>query len=234
MRVLGLESATTVAGIALVEEEKVIAEVILNTRKTHSQRLMPMLAQLLEEAEVELADLDGLVVSGGPGSFTGLRIGMATIKGLAFACQKPVAVVSTLDSLALNLQGTPGLICPILNARRNEVYVSLYSFTDQGFLERCENYQAITPAQVVNMLSSRPGPVTFLGDGVGVYGQYLLEALGDRGQVASPLHNLPRATNLAWLGLERLKKGLAEDISSLRPFYIRPSEAEVKWRQRNL
>jgi tRNA threonylcarbamoyladenosine biosynthesis protein TsaB len=231
LRVLGIESATTVAGIALAEEEKVIAEVTLNTRKTHSQRLMPMLAQMLEEAEMDLADVDGLVVSAGPGSFTGLRIGMATVKGLAFACQKPVAAVSTLDSLAMNLQGNPGLICPVLNARRNEVYVSLYTFTDQGVLKRCEDFQAIAPAQLVDMLSRWQGTVTFVGDGVDAYGRYFLEALGERARLASPLQNLPRAANLAWLGLERLKKGLAEDLSTLKPFYIRPSEAELKWQR---
>lgn len=234
MQVLAIESATNVAGLALVAEEKVIAEATLNTGKTHSQRLMPMLARLLEEAELELADLDGIVVSGGPGSFTGLRIGMATAKGLAYAAQKPLVTVSTLDSLALNCAGRSELICPILNARRNEVYSAVYRVDSPGELQFVMPYGALPPKELIAFFRQREEPVVFLGDGVPVFGDLLLQELGPRCELASPLDSLPRAAALGWLGIKKLKNGEVADLITAKPFYIRPSEAEVTWQQKNL
>lgn len=232
MRVLAIESATNVAALAIMEEKAVIAETVLNTGKTHSQRLMPMLARLLEEAELELKDLDGIVVSGGPGSFTGLRIGMATAKGLAYASGKPLITVSTLDSLAYNLKGYPHLICPILNARRNEVYCAVYRGTGDD-LEMVISYSALSPEELAGQLLPMEEPVIFLGDGVPVFGGYLQEKLGSRAQLATIFASLPSAAVLGWLGLKKLQNGQAADLVTAKPFYIRPSEAEVKWQQKN-
>ncbi|NLC77047.1 MAG: tRNA (adenosine(37)-N6)-threonylcarbamoyltransferase complex dimerization subunit type 1 TsaB [Clostridia bacterium] len=234
MQVLAIESATNVAGLAIVGEETVVAEATLNTGKTHSQRLMPMLARLLEEAELELADLDGIVVSGGPGSFTGLRIGMATAKGLAYAAQKPLVTVSTLDSLAYNCVGRPELICPILNARRNEVYSAVYRVNDPENFRFVMPYRALPPAELLEFLGQYEEQVLFLGDGVPVFGAYLREKLGNRCSLAAPVDSLPKAAVLGWLGLKKLRKGETADLVQAKPFYIRPSEAEVTWRQKNL
>lgn len=232
MQVLAIESATNVAALAIVEENAVIAEAILNTGKTHSQRLMPMLARLLKEAELELDDLDGIVVSGGPGSFTGLRIGMATAKGLAYASEKPLITVSTLDSLAYNLKGYPHLICPILNARRNEVYSAVYRDAGED-LEMVMAYSALSPEELVRQLLPMEEPVIFLGDGVPVFGEFLQEKLGSRAQLATIFASLPKAAVLGWLGIKKLKGGQVADLVTAKPFYIRPSEAEVKWQQKN-
>ncbi|NLL18242.1 MAG: tRNA (adenosine(37)-N6)-threonylcarbamoyltransferase complex dimerization subunit type 1 TsaB [Clostridia bacterium] len=234
MQVLAIESATNVAGLALVAEETVIAEATLNTGKTHSQRLMPMLARLLDEAELQLEELDGIVVSGGPGSFTGLRIGMATAKGLAYAVQKPLVTVSTLDSLALNCTGRTELICPILNARRNEVYSAVYRVSSEGELQMVMPYRALPPKELIAFLRQREEQVVFLGDGVPVFGDLLFNELKDRCELASPLDSLPRAAALGWLGIRKLKKGEIADLATAKPFYIRPSEAEVTWQQKNL
>lgn len=232
MQVLAIESATNVAALAIVDEKDVIAEAILNTGKTHSQRLMPMLAKLLAEVELELEDLDGIVVSGGPGSFTGLRIGMATAKGLAYAGQKPLITVSTLDSLAYNLKGYPHLICPILNARRNEVYSAVYRDAGED-LEMVMTYSALPPEELVKQLLPMEEPVIFLGDGVPVFGRFLQAELGSRAQLATIFVSLPRAAVLGWLGIKKLKNGQVADLVTAKPFYIRPSEAEVKWQQKN-
>lgn len=233
MRVLAIDSATNMAGVALVGDEAVIGETISNTGKTHSQRLLPMIAYLLEEAELELADLDGIVISGGPGSFTGLRIGMATAKGLAYASQKPLVTVSTLDSLALNMVGYPGLICPILNARKNEVYTALYRCKLGEKPEVITPYQVLKPTALIELLTNQKDEVVFLGDGVPVFGSSLLEGLGSKAKLAFPLESLPRAANLGWLGVQRLKEGQVADLESAKPYYIRSSEAEVKWQQKN-
>ncbi|HHY59694.1 MAG TPA: tRNA (adenosine(37)-N6)-threonylcarbamoyltransferase complex dimerization subunit type 1 TsaB [Clostridia bacterium] len=232
MRVLAIESATNVAALAIVAEEAVIAEAVLNTGKTHSQRLMPMLARLLEEADLELEDLDGIVVSGGPGSFTGLRIGLATAKGLAYASGKPLVMVSTLDSLAYNLKGYPHLICPILNARRNEVYTAVYRDAGEE-LTLVMSYAALPPAELVQRLRPLAEPVMFLGDAVPVFGAYLQEQMGSLARQATIFASMPSAAVLGWLGLQKLKKGQVADLATAKPFYIRPSEAEVKWQQKN-
>lgn len=232
MRVLAIESATNVAGVAVVAEHAVIAEAILNNGKTHSQRLMPVLARLLEEAELALEDLDGIVVSGGPGSFTGLRIGMATAKGLAFAGHKPLITVSTLDSLAYNVKGYPYLICPVLNARRNEVYTAVYRDAGED-LEMVMPYAALAPAELVARLLPLPEPVMFLGDGVPVFGAFFQEQLGSRAQVATVFASMPRAAVLGWLGIKKLRNGQVADLVTAKPFYIRSSEAEAKWQQKN-
>jgi len=232
VRVLAIESATNVAALAIVAEEAVIAEAVLNTGKTHSQRLMPMLARLLEEADLELEDLDGIVVSGGPGSFTGLRIGLATAKGLAYASGKPLVMVSTLDSLAYNLKGYPHLICPILNARRNEVYTAVYRDAGEE-LTLVMSYAALPPAELVQRLRPLAEPVMFLGDAVPVFGAYLQEQMGSLARQATIFASMPSAAVLGWLGLQKLKKGQVADLATAKPFYIRPSEAEVKWQQKN-
>lgn len=227
-----METATNVAGLAIMKNEEIIAEGTLNTGKTHSQRLMPMLAWLMQEAALQVTDMDGIVVSGGPGSFTGLRIGMSTAKGLAYAAAKPLVSVSTLDSLALNCRGRTEIICPILNARRQEVYTALYRVDNEGELTRLTAYQAWSPEKLVGVLAKLEEAVVFLGDGVPVYGSHLMAELGAQASLASPLDWLPRAGNLGQLGIRRLQEGEEADLFGAKPLYIRPSEAEVKWQQK--
>lgn len=232
MRILGLDSATNVASVAVVEDDKLLAEMIFNTSKTHSQRLMPMLAWMLNEAQLELKDLDGLAVAVGPGSFTGLRIGLATIKALAYVQGLPILAVPTLDGLAANLEGTEGLVCPILNARKGEVYAAVYRWNGSS-QERMSGYWALSPEKLIERLRSYQEQITFLGDGVPVYGEQLLKEL-PQARLAACTHSLCRAGQIARLGLKKLQAGEVSDCFTLEPLYIRESEAEVKWRQKNL
>ena len=126
MKILGIESSSLVASIAIVEDDNMLAEYTVNFKKTHSQTLLPMLDEVMRMLRMELQEVDAIAVSGGPGSFTGLRIGAATAKGLGFALQKPLIHVPTLDATAYNLCGSDALICPIMDARRNQVYNGLY------------------------------------------------------------------------------------------------------------
>jgi tRNA threonylcarbamoyladenosine biosynthesis protein TsaB len=224
--VLGIDSATRVAGAAIVDEQQVIAEVFFNTRKNHSQRLLPMIDAMLREAGVKLADLDGLAVALGPGSFTGLRIGLATVKGLAHAAHKPVAGIPTLDGLAWNAWEVPGLVCPVLYARRQEVYTALYRW-QEGELCRLTPYQALDPHSLVVLLNSCTQPVYFCGDGVAPYWE-VWQQLSTRVHLLPSTATLPRAAQIARLGKERLLAGKGDDLFQLKPLYLRPSPAETQ------
>lgn len=234
MRVLAVDSSTTVAGVAVVEDDKLVVETFLNTTKTHSQRLMPMLDATLREADLTLADINALAVSIGPGSFTGLRIGLATVKGLAQATGKPIIGIPTLDALAMNAAGLPGQICPILDARKNEVYTAVYQSVDPGQVNRMSDYMAISPAELVAYLKESWGqsPVTFLGDATPVYRDMLTTALGDQTRWVLPTHNLIRAGQIAYLGRQKLAAGERDSYLTIKPLYIRQSEAEVKWQMK--
>ena len=159
MRVLGIDSATLVAGMAVVDGERVIVEGFLQTRKTHSERLLPLIDFWLREAELSLSDLDGIAVTLGPGSFTGLRIGLATAKGLALGAGKPLLGIPTLDALALNLTGVPGFICPILDARKSEVYTAVYVSPEPGRLIRLTRYLAVSPVWLLDWLRQGIEPI---------------------------------------------------------------------------
>lgn len=225
MLVLGIDSATNVAGVAVVSESKLVAESWLNIKKTHSQRLMPMVANVLKEAQLSIHDVDGFAVTIGPGSFTGLRIGLATVKGLAHVTGKPLVGIPTLDALAQNAVLWEGIVCPVLNARKEEVYSAVYRGS-RGELARLTDYMAIKPAKLADILSEYQEQVLVLGDGVQVFAA-LFESRLHHVKFAPKTAILPRAAHVAQLGLERLSAGTQDNLFSLVPIYIRPSEAEV-------
>lgn len=236
MLVLGIETATLVAGVALYGKDKVISEHFINNRKTHSQNLMPMVKEVLEEGGITPKDLDGIAVSMGPGSFTGLRIGMATAKTLGQVLNKPVIGVPTLDALANNLFGVSGIICPILDAKKNQVYSAFYQM-EEGKLGLQTEYMAIgveeVCAKIRTQVSLNGGKVTFLGDGVPVFKELILQELGDVAQFANDINSLPRGASIAQLGHAYLAQGKTDSYISLQPLYIRQSEAELNWEKKN-
>lgn len=232
MYVLGIESATPVAGVAVVHRGRVLADRMINNRKTHSGRLLPMVKAVIDEAGIEPADIGGIAVSSGPGSFTGLRIGMTTAKTLAQVWKVPVVGVSTLDALAHPLTGLANLVCPVLNARKNEVYTAVYDGAG-GTLANLTGPRALKPGDLASLLDQWPDrAITFMGDGVEEYREKLTELLGDRAHFAQGAVTLPRGSSVADLGGIRLEKGEGVDPLSLLPDYVRLSEAEVKWQQK--
>lgn len=232
MLILAVDSATPVAGVALMDEKRLIKEEYSNYKKTHSESLMPMVDRVMRESRCRLTDLDGIAITIGPGSFTGLRIGLATAKGMALASGLPLVALSTLEVLAANVIGGDGLICPILDARRNEVYGGLYrmkAFTPEnvyppGAYEPEEFFNAINE----QVLMSGAERCIVLGDAADVYWDSVGRIMGERGIKAPPHLSLPRASALAGLGLKKLERGETEDPLNLSPIYLRLSEAEIK------
>lgn len=232
MFVLGIESATPVAGVAVVHRGGVLAERLVNNKKTHSGHLLPMIKAVIEEAGLSPGDIGGVAVSSGPGSFTGIRIGMSTAKTLAQVWGVPVVGVSTLDALAHPLAGLASLVCPVLNARKNEVYTSVYDGLG-GLLRNLTGPRALKPEELADLLARWPErAVAFLGDGVGQYQGRLTELLGDRALFAPLAISLPRGSTVADLGLIKLMQGQGTGPLTLLPNYVRLSEAEVKWQQK--
>ena len=226
MKLLAVESATLSGGVALLDGDRLLGEITLNIAITHSERLMSAVDRLLADCGLGPADLDGLAVSVGPGSFTGLRVGLATVKALAMALDLPVAPVPTLDALASRLPFADAPVCPILDARKGEVYLSLYRWRG-GRMAREWDYLALAPEGAAARLEL---PVILLGDGVEACRPWL-GRLGAGAQVAPAVQRLPSAAAVAGLGLAVLAAGGGVSAEALAPLYLRPSEAELKSRR---
>jgi len=231
MKVLGIDTSTSCGSVGLVKDTGVISEYLLNTPTTHSERLLSAIHFVLNEAGCALEALDAWAVSLGPGSFTGLRIGVSTVKGLAFATGKPVAGVPTLDGLASQISPTPYLICPMIDARKKEVYTAFYRYNREGLLVRLSDYQAVLPEVLVSEVKEK---TIFVGSGATTYREMLratapLFALFP----AAPIHLL-HGSMVARLGVDLLRKGDTLDTGTFSPIYVRPSEAESKWQQRRV
>ncbi len=225
MRILALDSSGLVATVAIVEENQVIAEYTMNYKKTHSQTLLPMLDEIVKMTEFDLSTIDAIAVAGGPGSFTGLRIGSATAKGLGLALDKPLIHIPTVDGLAYNLYGNEELICPIMDARRNQVYTGLYRFTDDVF-QVVEGQMAISVQELIEKLNGYGEKVTFLGDGVPVYQTQLEEGLQVPYFFAPAHQNRQRAAAVGTLAMQYYREGKVETAAEHRPDYLRLSQAE--------
>ena len=228
MKVLGIDTSTSCGAVGLIDDGEVISDYLLNLPVTHSERLLEAIEFVLREARCSIKDVDGWAVSLGPGSFTGLRIGVSTVKGLAFATGKPVAGVSILDVLASQIAPTSHLICPILDARKKEVYTAFYRYREDNSLERQTDYSALRPEDLVKKIREQ---TIFLGDGVRTYRAFLIQSLGSVAIFPSSPFHLSHGSMVAKLGFELLKKGKSLDVSAFSPIYIRPSEAEVKWQE---
>ena len=225
MRILAIETATLAGSAALLDEDRVIGQSLLDIALTHSERLMAMVDRLLADCGCDMASVDALAVSIGPGSFTGLRVGVATVKGLAMALGLPVAPVPTLDALAGNLPFADAPVCPVLDARKGEVYLSLYRW-HEGEMRREWDYLALTPRAAAERLEP---PVILIGDGVPACLPHL-GRLGAGLRVAPPSHAAPSAAVVGRLGLRVLAAGKTVGAEFLAPLYVRPSQAELKAR----
>lgn len=225
MKILALDSSGLVASVAVASEDMLLAEYTINYKKTHSQTLLPMLDEIVKMIELDIKDVDAIAVAAGPGSFTGLRIGSSTAKGLGLALNKPIISVPTVEGLAYNLYGTDKLICPILDARRNQVYTGLYEFKDTKF-EVVDQQKAIAIEEIAEEINQLGRSVIFLGDGVEVY-QNQLKLLMKVPYSFAPLHlSKQRAGAIAALGVIYYNKGLVEEADMHQPTYLRLSQAE--------
>ena len=237
MRILAIDSSGLVATVAVVEEEneisKTIAEYTINYKKTHSQTLLPMLDEIVKMTDMDQDTIDAIAVAGGPGSFTGLRIGSATAKGLGLALKKPLIHIPTVDGLAYNLCYTDRIICPIMDARRNQVYTGIYQM-DGDKLQVLEAQMAVGIDELAKKLCTYGKPVIFLGDGVPVHKDRLeKELMTDQDIAFAPAHmNQQRAATVGMLGIQYYKEGKTETAMEHKPDYLRVSQAEREREER--
>jgi tRNA threonylcarbamoyladenosine biosynthesis protein TsaB len=236
MKILGLDSSGLVASVAVVEDEVLLAEYTTDYKKTHSQTLLPMLDELRNMIELDLNSLDAIAISSGPGSFTGLRIGSATAKGLGLALKKPLVEVPTLEGLAWNLCGTDRVVCPLMDARRNQVYTAAYEFIRQGESFLMKNLLPQAPVDIRDMtenLNALGREVIFLGDGVPVYLETIREKIEVPFTLAPAGNNRQRAASIASLGAFYFAQGKKVDAAAHQPEYLRKSQAEREQEEKN-
>jgi tRNA threonylcarbamoyladenosine biosynthesis protein TsaB len=231
MLILAMDTATQAGSIALLDAPpgeqnppRILGEHTLNVGTTHSERLMPAIDQLLAATSLGIQQVQGIALAIGPGSFTGLRIGVSAVKGLAFALGVPVVGVPTLDALAQNLKYGQGLICPVIDARKKEVYAALFRGDGRGHLTKESDDWVLAPEDLCSRIPER---VIFLGNGIEVYGGILRERLASRALFTPPELSLPRAVHVGCLSIPQFQKGQTVDLFSFTPVYIRRSEAEI-------
>jgi len=226
--ILALDTATLVSSVALAAPDRLLAELTLQTKKTHSERLMPHIEQLLALADADKADIGAVAVSIGPGSFTGLRIGLATAKALAYALRIPLVGVPTLAALAFGCPAPGALLAPTMDAQKGNIYVALYRWQDGDLVEEMPP-AVMGHAAAAADLAAHGGQALILGEAVGLYGDVFRQA----GHVlAEPHVAMPRAGSVALLGARLAATGVNHDVMALEPLYIRRSEAEELWERR--
>ena len=229
MKILALDSSGLVAGVAVLEDDNCIAEYTINYKKTHSQTLLPMLDEVSRMIELDLNSIDAIAVAAGPGSFTGLRIGSATAKGLGQALGKPLIGIPTVDGLAYNLYGTEKLICPLMDARRNQTYTGLYEFVrqeDNYELKILKEQCAVSLDEIMDEINKMNREVIFLGDGVPVFRAQLEEKVKVKYSFAPASCNRQRAAAVGTLAFSYAKLGKMENAAEHAPNYLRLSQAE--------
>lgn len=229
MKILALDSSGLVASVALTEDDNLIAEYTIQYKKTHSQTLLPMLDEIRNMVELDLSDVDAIAVAAGPGSFTGLRIGSATAKGLAFAMEKPIVPVPTLEGLAYQMYGTDAAVCPIMDARRSQVYTGIYEFVSgeneydmRVIKEQC----AVSFDEIAEALNRLDRRVVFVGDGIPVFRERMAEVMQVPYTLAPAHRNRQSAACIAALGSVYYAQGKIVSGAEHVPEYLRLSQAE--------
>ena len=231
MKILGIDSSGLVASAAVTADGILVSEFTVNNGQTHSQTLLPMIEQVVNMSGISLESLDAIGVSAGPGSFTGLRIGASTAKGMALALKKPIVSVPTLEALAYRVGVTEAVVCPMMDARRSQVYTGMYRIVD-GNLECVMGQCAIGIEEITERLNDRGERVVLLGDGIPVHEEYLGEHLTVPFEMA-PVHmNRQSAAAVAALGEIYFRQGRGEAAGDHRPIYLRKPQAEREREQR--
>lgn len=228
MKILAIDTSTLVLGVAVVEEGKVLGEVTTNLHKTHSERLMPTVARLLEDLTIELEDIQAITVTLGPGSYTGIRIGVTTAKTLAWARNLPLYAESSLTVLAMNGKRFPGLVVPLFDARRNRVYTGIYRSNAEGVGEVL-GQQVIEVKELIEHCKRFGEPILFLGDDTSKFRNQMIEALGDLAYFGTPSENIPRASELGELSFKRWIRGEEPLSQHFQLNYLQVTEAEANW-----
>lgn len=237
MRILALDSSGLAASVALMEDDVLIAEYNIQYKKTHSQTLLPMMDEIKKMVGLDLSTLDAVALAAGPGSFTGLRIGSATAKGLGQALDIPLVEVPTLEGLAYNMYGFGGCICPLMDARRGQVYTGVYEFekmTDGYSMRTVKEQCAVPIEEIIGILNDLENEVIFLGDGVPVFRERLQELMKVPYSFAPAHMNRQRAASVAALGGVYYQLGQTVSAAGHTPVYLRLSQAERERKEKGL
>ena len=225
MKILAIDASGIVASVAIASEDEMIAEYTIKNKKTHSQTLLPMIDKVLKFTETDIKDIDYIAVTEGPGSFTGLRIGAATAKGLAQACNIPIVSVSTLEALAYNVFETDKLICSIMDARRDNVFGAIYVRENDG-LEVIKEQAALPIEEMINELNRIGKNVIFVGDGISVQKDYIRNNLKIDYTLAPVYAREQKASSVIGVALNNIKNNKIIASRDFKPIYLRKSQAE--------
>jgi len=228
MKILAVDTATKSCSVAIVDKESLLAEMTVINEQTHSKHLLEMVRIVVKHSDLNLSDLNGYAVTSGPGSFTGLRIGISSVKGLAAAQGKPIAGVSSLDSLARQVSFSTYLICSLIDARRDEVYTSRYRYKD-GKLIKKDKEQALSPGDALDEINE---PCIFVGSGAVLYQKAIKDMLGEYAFFAQAYENTIHASTVARLGMDRFENDDTDDAETFVPNYIRKSDAQLKLQEK--
>jgi tRNA threonylcarbamoyladenosine biosynthesis protein TsaB len=223
MKILGVDTSMISCSVAIVDETSLLSEFTIYREETHSKHLMDMIKAVMRMAGLNFSDLDGFAITRGPGSFTGLRIGISTIKGLVVALEKPVVGVSSLETLAFQVSYSRDLICPILDARRGEVYFSRYRCINSHLIKQTKERVA-PPDKAVDDLNES---CLFVGNGAVLYKEMILEKMGEFASFAPMIQNTIRASTIAYLSMAKFENNDTDEIEKILPYYIRKSDAEL-------
>ena len=235
MKLIGIDSSGMTASVAILADDIVVAQYSVNHKKTHSQTLLPMLDEISRMTELDISTVDAIAITKGPGSFTGLRIGSATAKGLGFALDIPIVEVFTTDALAYNLYGTDKLVCPIMDARREQVYTGLYEFVKNDDIYMMKTVLESCPLaieDIVARINETGREVVFLGDGVPVYGDTIKNTIKVPYSWAAPNQNRQSAASVAALAAAKFKNGEFVNADAHVPEYLRLSQAEREQKEK--
>lgn len=224
MLILAFETSAKAASVALMRDNTILAESYLNNGKTHSATMLPMAEQLLHDCDTKMADIDYLAVANGPGSFTGIRIGVSAVKGLAWASDKPICPVSTLEAMAHQLRGVHGIICAVMDARRNQVYNALFRSDASGLTRLCED-RAIALSDLKSELQGFEDPIFLVGDGSKLTYNTLQSKISTL-HFPAPNLEFQHASGVCMAASDLIAKGYTYHHSQVSPNYIRLSQAE--------
>ncbi|SDY60507.1 tRNA (adenosine(37)-N6)-threonylcarbamoyltransferase complex dimerization subunit type 1 TsaB [Tindallia californiensis] len=231
MKCLAMESSSMVAAVALMEKNRLVGEIRTHYKKTHSERLLPMMDQLLTSCESTLREVDFFAANIGPGSFTGIRIGTGTVKGLAHALQKPVVAVNSLEALAAQNAHYAGWCIPMIDAQKNLVYTAAYEFQNGEWVTH-QPPDVFHLLEWMEILKKRNHSFLFSGDAVEIHGQRIKSCLGQQAAFADSLHNSPSAASVALCAMKKAEKNQFISSAEMRPLYLRTSQAERAWKQK--
>ena len=227
MRILAIDTSTSTNSVCVINESGIVVEHLVGGQSSHNKILLKNVDLCIKAAGIQFGDIAGIGVALGPGSFTGLRIGISTAKTLAWANQLPILGIPTLDALALNVPYSRYKVCPLLDAKKDEVYCRIYEMVD-GYPKPLTENLVLSPLELINLIDS---PTLFFGNGWLLYGKQLKEKLGDKAMSPPSSCHPIRASNIGVLALRRLKRGEKDDPAFLKPIYVRPSDAELSMKR---